>query len=884
MEIWAKSSHHAGGRALRLHEHTKDVLKVFEGIQSRLNNKQCVKELIKIAIICHDWGKLLPAFQICTLKNKNYCWEGRLIDFPHSLFSVLWINEDMLKQKIKEIVGCNRSDIDTYYRFVISSIAYHHWRESFFDLISYPSDELKDLLDDLSNKKNDLTKSLEEEVTEVDPAYTNLVGFNQAMAEGLKNNVPFSAYAVPPYLMYFLPYRTDIELEKLRNWILVSGFLQRCDHFASFCESEPKDAQNSLSDAEIKEDVPDLNDVKVAIKNKIKISDESKIWQFKHLDSTQNDNVILIAPTGYGKTEFAFLWGWGSERKFFYTLPLRAAVNQMYNRAKDIFGEENVGLLHSDADVFLFQDGGERQDNMRSYDLARQLSFPAMVSTGDQFFPYALRPPGYERIYSVFSYSRLVVDEVQAYNPKAAAIVVKFIEDVLSMGGKFLLMTATLPEFIKQEIIKIRKIYDQGYCQEEEKGIINIYQNEKDKFENLKKHILQIKCLDPSNNKGNTLIPIPDDELKHIWQLANEKKRVLVIVNTVSQAQDVYNSLKKLKNEMSDHPDIDITLLHARFTLNDRREKEVEIEKKFKNPKPEDEEQGKILVATQVVEASLDIDADVLFTELAPLDALVQRMGRVLRRYGPNKATTETNSNNEPNVYIWVFNNKLQSINYRMYDKDILYSSLKILHIKSKNGQSSCTEDEKNNKKKNSDRVIFRELKNNKPFAISEYDKYELVYSLYSKDNLSDDSDYILCFRKTLDILRAGYMSDRKIDAQKLFRDIQDVPVIPECNLDDVIDKIRTFLSGNKKNYTGFKHDVLSQFVVHIRLYYVKEYLYPHHEVFNRIAPRLEDEGIDKSHLLTLKKWLKHIFLVPVDYDKELGASFKKQQDIDYIL
>ncbi|QOR76070.1 MAG: CRISPR-associated helicase Cas3' [Thermoflavifilum sp.] len=873
MEIWAKSSHHAGGQALRLHKHTKDVLEVFEGIQSRLNNKQCVKELIKIAIICHDWGKLLPAFQICTLKNKNYRWEGRLIDYPHSLFSVLWIDEDKLRQEIQKIVDCNSSDVNMYYRFVISAIAYHHWRESFFDLISYPSDELKDLLDDLSNKKNDLTKSLEEEVTEVDPAYTNLVGFNQAMAEGLKNDVPFSAYAVPPYLMYFLPYRTDIELEKLRNWILVSGFLQRCDHFASFCESEHKALHAEINP------VHDLSKVKESIKNKIGISNESDIWQFKYLDSTQNDNVILIAPTGYGKTEFAFLWGWGSERKFFYTLPLRAAVNQMYNRAKRIFSDDQVGLLHSDADVFLFNDGGERQDNMRSYDLARQLSFPAMVSTGDQFFPYALRPPGYERIFSVFSYSRLVVDEVQAYNPKAAAIVVKFIEDVLSMGGKFLLMTATLPEFIKQEIIKIRKIYDQGYCQEEEKGIINIYQNEKDKFENLKKHILQIKCLDPSNKKGNTLIPIPHDELKHIWQLANEKKRVLVIVNTVSQAQDVYNSLKKLKNEMSDDPGIDITLLHAQFTLNDRREKEVEIEKKFKNPKPEDEEQGKILVATQVVEASLDIDADVLFTELAPLDALVQRMGRVLRRYGPNNPPPEKNSSDEPNVYIWVFNNKLQSINYRMYDKDILFLSLKILHIKSKNRQSSHTKDQKN-----SDGVIFRELKNSKPFAISEYDKYELVCRLYSKDNLSDDSDYILCFTKTLDILRAGYMSDRKIDAQKLFRDIQDVPVIPECNLDNVINTIRNFLSGNEENYTRFKHDVLSEFVVHIRLYYVKEYLHPHHEVFNRIAPRLEDEGIDKSHLLSLKKWLNHIFVVPVDYNRELGVLFKKQQEIDYIL
>jgi len=82
----------------------------------------------------------------------------------------------------------------------------------------------------------------------------------------------------------------------------------------------------------------------------------------------------------------------------------------------------------------------------------KQLAYPVIVSTGDLVFPYGLRPPGYEKIYATFSYSRLVIDEVQAYDPKAAAIVVKFIEDISKLGGKFLLMTATLPKYIKDEI------------------------------------------------------------------------------------------------------------------------------------------------------------------------------------------------------------------------------------------------------------------------------------------------------------------------------------------------------------------------------------------------------------------------------------------------
>ena len=60
-------------------------------------------------------------------------------------------------------------------------------------------------------------------------------------------------------------------------------------------------------------------------------------------------------------------------------------------------------------------------------------------------------------------------------------------------------------------------------------------------------------------------------------------------------------------------------------------EKKKAILEEFKNPTPENEKTPKILVASQIVEASLDIDVDVLFTELAPIDALIQRMGRVAR-------------------------------------------------------------------------------------------------------------------------------------------------------------------------------------------------------------------------------------------------------------
>lgn len=122
---------------------------------------------------------------------------------------------------------------------------------------------------------------------------------------------------------------------------------------------------------------------------------------------------------------------------------------------------------------------------------------------------------------------------------------------------------------------------------------------------------------------------IPDEIIREVLQKAKDNKRVLVILNTVGFAQSVYD---KLKNSADEQLKERIFLIHSRYTLKDRENKEFDyINNKFKNPKTEDV--GKILVATQVVEASLDIDADILYTEMCPLDCLVQRMGRVLRRY-----------------------------------------------------------------------------------------------------------------------------------------------------------------------------------------------------------------------------------------------------------
>ncbi len=172
---------------------------------------------------------------------------------------------------------------------------------------------------------------------------------------------------------------------------------------------------------------------------------------------------------------------------------------------------------------------------------------------------------------------------------------------------------------------------------------------------------------------------------------AKEGKRILVILNTVELAQKIFKEIAEKNKD-----NIYLKLIHSRFTFKDRKSIEDEIISTFSNPKPITEKEGKILVATQVVEASLDIDADILYTELAPIDALVQRMGRVWRRIKDDDTYKRHLNSREPEVpNVFIFyqrpteNTKLCSGAGGVYQNDLLSFSLATLFEKAKPELSS---------------------------------------------------------------------------------------------------------------------------------------------------------------------------------------------------
>lgn len=884
-KVWAKSIKNEDKPPITLREHTDNVLKAFLQLENKLEDEQ-LKESIKTAIELHDLGKVNSYFQIKTLGNKKYKPFDVSHNIYHSLFSTLWINKEKLKKKFGDEIA----------RFILSAVAYHHWKDSFEDLLRFGGNDFEKLSGWLYQNSNMefLEMNLKAE------GFTDeLISFDHKMLEGLKNGVSIAEYVTPLYNLYWLPRRIEIDEEKKRNWILLSGFLMRSDHFASFCETE--DEEHKIEEEGISSSLIKGNII-AQIKKKNNNFTESQLWQDTVVKEYGNDNIILIAPTGSGKTEFSFLWSNGE--KFFYTLPLRSAVNQIFERTKGVFGEEKAGLIHSDADVYLM-DGKDEANTMKLYDLSRQLSYPAIISTGDQFFPYALQPPGYEKIFATFYKSRLVIDEVQAYDPKAAAIIVKFIEAVVRMNGKFLLMTATLPNYIREAVKERIAIFGKEW-----KKPINLYESDS-KYKEMKKHRIQFFPISNSVNDKRTDYTLPDDMFQKIITEAKNGKRVLVILNTVKQAQYVFDELlKKSEGELKNN----LWLFHSRFTLEDRRKIELElIGREFKNPKNEKSETtSKILVATQVVEASLDIDADVLFTEIAPLDALVQRMGRVLRRYTDNYV-----HNGEPNVNVIIFREGYESGNKHVYEKELLEKTFAILnstpvvfnaeddqlneivkkYYDNKDnfvGLVETKEDEEKTKSKKGKgkkkEEMVQEIQSeprentNTSFLLSEYDKFLLVSKLYV--SLNKDGYYLKKFYDTLNILDAGYMSDRKTEAQRMFREISSISIIPTTKRPEFQQSIIDFFNNipeqkekQKGLYTKFKMEVLSKYVVSIPNHTWKD----KREYINSVECWVDSNSeLEKKISEKLKYWCKEIYFVDYEYNFNMGVNSTNEKQKEY--
>ncbi len=725
MEVWAKSN----GETLK--EHTEKVKEKIRDLFEKVvafylpqdgllkevindrNRKGEFLKLLELVATYHDMGKISPKFQISTVYNPEF---RNFIDFPdvpHSFLSPAFFNKEKIKEfkSFADFLECDWRDL---LKIVLSSIAFHHWRENYVEKFLNRWSLVDKALSEL--KKN---KELLESLKEID---------SEVVIEGEKLNSHYSKLLVPVDNLAFLVKELEQDLPRKQKgfFTLLKGFLHRADHFASsYLESEIE--IEPLGSKELERRVKE--DIKRRAKEKYnsKVTDKN-IWQLEKVKGTESKNLFLKATTGVGKTEFALLWARG--KKLIYVLPIRTAVNAMWKRLKNIFGDDKVGLLHSDA-LFYLEDIRDHSrdesisESFVSYNLAKNLSYPVIVATVDQFFTAGLKYPGYEKIYATLAYSYVVLDEIQLYDPRIAAIIIKTLEEVTKLGARFCIMSATIPGFYKNIM--------------QERGIDFV---EKKYFpKNLKKHRIKLEngIVDEKEGKLN------EDVENKIEEFLNNGKKVLVILNTIKRAREVYEKLtEKFSNKK-------VLLIHSQFTMQDKKEKEEIFEGEHIN-------YPDILVATQIAEVSLDIDYDVLFTELAPLDSLFQRMGRILRRYRGNYQYTEV----VPNVFICgnVGDKKIENVSgvKTVYREDVLVKTYELL--KDKNGK-----------------------------ILGEKEKVDLVEKFY-EDLGKGENGYLDEFKRMLDILDSLYSVDSRRRAQDIFRDIIQVSGIPQNKIDDFMERI----------------------------------------------------------------------------------------------
>ena len=318
-----------------------------------------------------------------------------------------------------------------------------------------------------------------------------------------------------------------------------------------------------------------------------------------------------------GKTEAALLWAAqqssiiGGLPRLFYTLPYQASMNAMQGRLEESFSER-VGLQHGRSLLALYRLLLEKDYHpkaaARTAKWARNLSRlnypPVRVFSPYQMLKGMYRLKGYEALLTDYHNAAFIFDEIHAYEVRRLAMILKTIEYLrVNFNARFFIMSATFPMLI------------QGWLSEALNDPTKI-EADSALFQEFIRHRLIL-------HDGELLT---DSGLTHIVNDAKAGKSVLVVCNLVDRAQEAYNQIRDQLNEVN----IRTELLHGRFNMRDRSAKEQLIREK--TGATSGKRQPIVLVATQVVEVSLDIDLDTIYTEPAPLEALVQRFGRINRR------------------------------------------------------------------------------------------------------------------------------------------------------------------------------------------------------------------------------------------------------------
>lgn len=648
--LWAKTSRNGGSGWHPLILHMLDVAASADAILARepeSTRKRMAAILgmewkdahawLLLVIACHDLGKACPGFQ-CKWENLSGMDSGRS---PNTEINHAFVSQIALTEMLQE-----RGWPDELAELVADAVGCHHGSRASPNTLDHLMGDRRAMgKDDWTEARRGLLEALLE-VFKPDkiPVKQKLSGPDFMLLSGLTS---FSDW-----------------IGSNEDWFRF-GSPKDCDDIRGWFQARRAKAEQALN--------------AVGWEHRVPLSPEPKsfkqVFRFPPrplqqavadaLTDLQTPAILLVeAPMGEGKTEAAFFAHLELQRRFghrglYVALPTKATGNAMFKRTLKFLRSQgsdrqlDLQLLHGGAllnDTFQNlkvsgihdpETGGEVRAGEWFTNKKRALLSEYGVGTVDQaLLPILPVRHNFVRLWGLAN--RVVVfDEIHAYDAYTGTLLVHLLRWLLALGSSVVLLSATLPPSIRR---KLAEVVDadlpepeveyprlSAFCPGEE---VHQKHFEADPTRRLK---LRLQAIPPD---------LPGMRSALEGHLANGGMG-LALVNTVQRAQDLYRTFpdgepleregQRIGKRLPDGTEV--FLFHARFPADRRQNREDQALETF----GEGGNRGgrKILIATQVAEQSLDVDFDLIATDLAPIDLVLQRAGRLWRHARKSRPVSE---------------------------------------------------------------------------------------------------------------------------------------------------------------------------------------------------------------------------------------------------